>query len=157
MTCWNASPVSPSVGLAQHAPGFAHHVSIEGQLELMDGAGIDCMVMSLGNTPPYYTSVDVAADAARGANDLYVDLHTRHPRRFAVFIRVCHCRTLTPRWQELERGLDLPGVVGIGLGCSVLGQPLDDPVFDPLFAELNRRQTVVFVHPVGAGGGPKQP
>ena len=38
--------------------GFAHHVSIDGQLELMDGAGIDCMVMSLGNTPPYYPSED---------------------------------------------------------------------------------------------------
>jgi aminocarboxymuconate-semialdehyde decarboxylase len=36
----------------------------------------------------------------------------------------------------------------------VLGQPLDDPAFDPLFAELDRLRTVVFVHPVGAGGGP---
>lgn len=135
------------------APGFAHHVSIAGQLELMDAAGIDCMVMSLGNTPPYYTSVEVAANAARGSNDLYVDLHTRHPRRFAVFsaLPLPHVDVAL---QELERGLDLPGVVGIGLGCSVLGKPLDDPVFDPLFAELNRRQTVVFVHPVGAGGGP---
>ena len=49
--------------------------------------GIDCMVMSLGNTPPYYPSVEVAADAARGSNDLYVDLHTRYPRRFARFLR----------------------------------------------------------------------
>jgi len=36
----------------------------------------------------------------------------------------------------------------------VLGRPLDDPEFDLLFAELNRRRAVVFVHPVGAGGGP---
>jgi 6-methylsalicylate decarboxylase len=143
----------PQRRLGPAARGFAHHVSIADQLELMDAAGIDCMVMSLGNTPPYHTSVDVAAAAARGSNDLYVDLYTRHPRRFAVFsaLPLPH---VDAALQELERGLDLPGVVGIGLGCSVLGQPLDDPVFDPLFAELNRRQTVVFVHPVGAGGGP---
>ncbi|MCA1645572.1 MAG: hypothetical protein LC797_08945, partial [Chloroflexi bacterium] len=38
-------------------------------------------------------------------------------------------------------------------GCSVLGQPLDDPAFGPLFPELDRRQTATVLHPVGAGGG----
>ncbi|MBV9602420.1 MAG: amidohydrolase [Chloroflexi bacterium] len=134
-------------------PGFARHVPIEGQLELMDGAGIDAMVMSLGNTPPYYPAGDVAADAACGGNDLYVDLHTRFPQRFYAFIGL-PLPHVDAALEELERGLQLPGVVGVGLGCSVLGQPLDDPTFDPLFAELNRRRTVVFIHPVGAGGGP---
>lgn len=133
--------------------GFAHHVPIEGQLELMDGAGIDCMVVSLGNTPPYYPSVEVATEAARGANDLYVDLHTRYPRRFAAFtgLPLPH---VDAALAELDRTAHMPGVVGVGLGCSVLSKPLDDPGFDPLLAELNRRKTVVFVHPVGAGGGP---
>ena len=133
--------------------GFAHHVPIEGQLELMDAAGIDCMVMSLGNTPPYYEQQDIAAAAARGLNDLYVDLHARHPRRFAAFtgLPLPH---VDAALAELDRALSLPGVVGVGLGCSVLGRPLDDPAFDPVFAELDRRKTVVFVHPVGAGGGP---
>lgn len=134
-------------------PGFAHHVSLDGQLELMDGAGIDCMVMSLGNTPPYYPDDDTAIAAARGANDLYVGLHTQHPRRFRAFIGL-PLPHVDAALAELERGLALAGVVGVGLGCSVLGRPLDDPAFDPVFAELNRRRTVVFVHPVGVGGGP---
>ncbi|HEY1293901.1 MAG TPA: amidohydrolase family protein [Chloroflexota bacterium] len=133
--------------------GFAHHVSLDGQLELMDAAGIECMVMSLGNTPPYYPSQDVAATAARGANDLYVELHARHPRRFRAFIGL-PLPHVDAALAELERGLALPGVVGVGLGCSVLGRPLDDPEFDPLFAEFNRRRSAVFVHPIGAGGGP---
>jgi aminocarboxymuconate-semialdehyde decarboxylase len=133
--------------------GFAHHVSLDEQLELMDGAGIDCMVLSLGNTPPYYPSEDVASAAARGGNDLYVELHRRHPRRFRAFLGL-PLPHVDAALAELERGLALPGVVGVGLGCSVLGRPLDDPAFDPLFAELNRRRTVVFVHPIGAGGGP---
>jgi 6-methylsalicylate decarboxylase len=133
--------------------GFALHVPIEGQVELMDGAGIDCMVLSLGNTPPYYEDRQVSTEAARGANDLYVDLHTRYPRRFAAFVGL-PLPHIDAALSELERGLQLPGVVGVGLGCSVLGKPLDDAAFDPLFAELNRRKTVVFVHPVGSGGGP---
>jgi aminocarboxymuconate-semialdehyde decarboxylase len=97
--------------------------------------------------------VDVGTEAARGLNDLYVDLHTRHARRFAAFIGL-PLPHVDAALSELERGLQLPGVVGVGLGCSVLGKPLDDAAFDPVFAELNRRKTVVFVHPVGAGGGP---
>jgi len=40
------------------------------------------------------------------------------------------------------------------VGCSVAGRPLDDPAFDPFFAELDRRGAVLFLHPVGAGAGP---
>jgi 6-methylsalicylate decarboxylase len=133
--------------------GFAHHVSLDGQLELMDGAGIDCMVMSLGNTPPYYPDARMAVAAASGANDLYVELHQAHPRRFRAFIGL-PLPHVDSALEELDRGLALPGVVGVGLGCSVLGRPLDDPAFDPIFAELNRQRRVVFVHPLGAGGGP---
>ena len=98
--------------------GFSHHVSIDGLLELMDGAGTDRMVMSLGNTPPYYDHREHAVAIARGGNDLYVDLHTQHPGRFHAFVSV----------------------------------PL--PHVDAALAELDRRACVVFVHPVGAGGGP---
>jgi aminocarboxymuconate-semialdehyde decarboxylase len=49
---------------------------------------------------------------------------------------------------ELERCLDEPGVVGVTIGCSVLDRQLDDPEFAPLWAELDRRRAVVFLHPV---------
>jgi aminocarboxymuconate-semialdehyde decarboxylase len=135
------------------APGWSLHVPIDGQLELMDNAGIQRMVMSLGNTPPYYTDEQVATSVARGSNDLYVDLHTRHPARFNAFIGV-PLPHVDAALEELDRGLSLPGVVGVGLATSVLGRPLDDAAFDAFFAELNRRGTVTFLHPVGIGGGP---
>jgi aminocarboxymuconate-semialdehyde decarboxylase len=55
---------------------------------------------------------------------------------------------------EVERGLDSLGMVGVAVGCSVIGTPLDDPSFAPFFAELDRRGTVLFLHPIGAGAGP---
>lgn len=133
--------------------GFSLHVDLAGQLELMDAAGIDSQVLSLGNTPPYYEGREPAVAVARGSNDIYVDLHTRHPARFHVFAGV-PLPHVDEAIAELDRALTLPGVLGVGLGCSVLGKPLDDPSFDPFFAELDRRRTVTFVHPVGAGGGP---
>jgi 6-methylsalicylate decarboxylase len=87
------------------------------------------------------------------ANDLYVDLHMRHPERFSAFIGL-PLPHVDAALRELDRALGLPGVVGLGLGASVLGKPLDDPAFDPFFEELDRRGTVTFVHPLGAGGGP---
>ena len=143
----------PMHRMPREAPGMSRHISIEGQLELMDAAGIDRMVLSLGNTPPYYPEESIAADAARGSNDVYVALHTQHPQRFNAFIGL-PLPHADAALAEIERGLALPGVVGVGLGCSVLGKPLDDPAFDPVFAELDRRRAVTFLHPVGAGGGP---
>ena len=132
-------------------PGFSMHVPVDGQLELMDAAGIDRMVISLGNTPPYHADPATAAQLAQGLNDLYVDLHTRYPTRFNAFIGV-PLPHVDESLAELDRALALPGVVGLGLGASVLGKPLDHPLFDTFFAELNRRRTVTFIHPLGAGG-----
>jgi aminocarboxymuconate-semialdehyde decarboxylase len=137
----------------QPMSGWSLHVPIEEQLELMDNAGIQRMVMSLGNTPPYYADRQVATGVAEGSNDIYVDLHTRYPARFNAFVGV-PLPHVDAALEELDRGLRLPGVVGVGLGASVLGKPLDDPAFEPFFAELDRRGTVTFIHPLGVGGGP---
>jgi predicted TIM-barrel fold metal-dependent hydrolase len=133
-------------------PGLSLHVGLDEQLALMDSSGIQRMVMSLGNTPPYYPDKQVAADVARGCNDLYVDLHTRYPDRFNAFIGV-PLPHVDAALGELDRGLKEPGVVGLGLGTSIMGKPLDDPAFEPFFDEVDRRGTVVFLHPVGVGGG----
>ena len=142
-------------GVSRNRPpmaGFSLHVSLDEQLELMTAAGIDRMVISLGNTPPYYPDRDVATAIAQGSNDIYVDLHTRYPDRFNAFVGVPLPHP-DQAIKELDRALALPGVVGVSLGASVLGRPLDDPAFEPFFAELDRRHAVTFVHPIGTGGG----
>jgi aminocarboxymuconate-semialdehyde decarboxylase len=48
---------------------------------------------------------------------------------------------------EVARCLDELGFLGINLGCSVLGAPLDDERFEPLWQELDRRGAVVYLHP----------
>jgi 6-methylsalicylate decarboxylase len=133
-------------------PGFSFSIGIDQQLELLDGAGIDMQVLSLGNQPPYFADPDQAVSTARLANDLYAELSTRHPNRFQVFgsVPLPH---VDAALTELDRVLGSPGCVGIALGSSVLEQPLDGPQFDAFFAELDRRAAAVFVHPVGAGGG----
>jgi aminocarboxymuconate-semialdehyde decarboxylase len=44
-------------------------------------------------------------------------------------------------------------VAGIGIGTSVLGGTIADDRFAALYAELDRRHAVLYVHPSGVGSG----
>jgi aminocarboxymuconate-semialdehyde decarboxylase len=48
---------------------------------------------------------------------------------------------------EICRALDEDGLTGVALPTSAAGRPLDDPAFEPLFAECARRGAIVFMHP----------
>lgn len=48
---------------------------------------------------------------------------------------------------EISRALDEDGLAGVALPTSAAGRPLDDPAFEPLFAECARRGVIVFMHP----------
>jgi len=61
----------------------------------------------------------------------------------------CPCRTSTRHWPRRSAAWDTLGMRGVALGCSIARRPLDDPSFEPFWAELDRRGTVAFLHPVG--------
>jgi aminocarboxymuconate-semialdehyde decarboxylase len=117
------------------------------RIELLDRAGIDRQVLSIALMQPYLTEPGLADGAARLVNDLLIGMTQRRPESFRCFVALP-----LPHWDaalaELDRCLSEPGVVGVTIGCSVLDRHLDDPAFGPLWAELDRRRTVVFLHPV---------
>jgi aminocarboxymuconate-semialdehyde decarboxylase len=125
-------------------------ISLEQRFDLMAEAGIDVQVLSVSAHQPYVSSAFKAVDAATFANDFYQDLVERSNGRFLAFgcLPLPH---VDPAVEEAARCLDDLGMRGITLGCSVLGRPLDDPSFEPLWAELDRRAAVVFLHPIGTG------
>jgi predicted TIM-barrel fold metal-dependent hydrolase len=53
---------------------------------------------------------------------------------------------------EVEYALDMLGLDGITLLTNYRGAYLGDDAFDPLFAELDRRGTPVFIHPSTPAG-----
>jgi 6-methylsalicylate decarboxylase len=50
---------------------------------------------------------------------------------------------------EMDRALDQLGMAGVVMNTSVLGHALVEPCFEPVFAELNRRGAVLYLHPAG--------
>jgi 6-methylsalicylate decarboxylase len=121
---------------------------IDERLDLLDRAGIDAQVLSVAQAQPYLPDPSAAAEAASLANDLYADLCEAHKGRFFSFaaLPLPHVRESLA---EIARTAGSRPVVGVTIGCSVAARQLDDPVFDPVFADLDRRGARVFLHPVG--------
>jgi predicted TIM-barrel fold metal-dependent hydrolase len=126
--------------------------NLDARFKMMDRAGIEMQVISCSNVFPYFENEANAVDAARLANDLYADLVREYPAKFAAFA----CTPLPhidASLKEIQRGLDELGLAGITVATFALGKSIADAAFEPIFAELNRRKAVVFIHPTGGGGG----
>lgn len=133
---------------ARQAPGAK--VTLDERLGLLDGVGIDMQVLSPASRFPYFARKEDAVAAARLWNDLSVEVCRRYHGRFASFANL-PLPHVAAAIEEMGRCLDTLGMVGVTSGCSVAGRQLDSPEFMPLWTELNRRQAVLFFHPVGIG------
>lgn len=118
------------------------------RLALLDRTGIDTQILSVSQAQPYLPAARDATEAAQLANDLYVELCSRHSGRFFTFaaLPLPHAEASL---EEIARVHDNPWVVGVTLGCSIAGLQLDDPLLAPVLEELDRRHSVILLHPVG--------
>jgi 6-methylsalicylate decarboxylase len=110
-------------------------------LEQLDQFGIVTAYTSLG--------VPGAPDPglARACNEYAAGLARDHPRRFGVFASL-PLPDIDRSLAELAYALDELGADGVGLLSNYGGRHLGDPLFAPLFEELDRRGAVVHVHPI---------
>jgi aminocarboxymuconate-semialdehyde decarboxylase len=138
-------------GNPQMAP--AGRVTLDERLDLLVEAGIDLQILCCGANQPYVDRAEEAVAIARLVNDLYADLSKGPNTRFGAFATL-PLPHVDAAIDEMGRCLDTLGMLGVNIGTSVAGRPLDDPLFAPVLAELDRRQAVLFLHPQGVGAGP---
>ncbi len=122
---------------------------IKDRLAMMDRAGVDREILSVSFAIPAASDEKKAVEAACCVNDAYADIVRRYPSRFAAFSTV-PLPFDDAAIAEVGRALDKLGMVGVATTTEVSGKPLSDPAFDRFFAELDRRQAVLFVHPSGS-------
>ena len=89
----------------------------------------------------------VAAEFARVANDELADLVRRYPDRFAGFAAALPLSDPDAALRELDRALTDLGALGAQLYTNVLGVPLDDPRFEPIFTRLEAAGRAAWLHP----------
>jgi aminocarboxymuconate-semialdehyde decarboxylase len=117
------------------------------RLEDIDRAGIAVEILS---NPPIYSRVDDRApELCRLVNDVLAASCRRDPGRFKALAHLPF-NNMDAALVEMGRALDQLGCVGVLVTSNISGRYLDAVEFEPFWAEVNRRQTPVFMHPMNS-------
>jgi predicted TIM-barrel fold metal-dependent hydrolase len=106
-------------------------------------AGVVCSVAPQGG--PFADPAKVV-QLTRECNEYFARLATDHPGRIGLFASA-PLPNVDAALREIDYALGTLKADGIALFTSYGDKWLGDPAFDPIFAELNRRNAILFTHP----------
>jgi predicted TIM-barrel fold metal-dependent hydrolase len=123
----------------------------DGAVADMDRAGIRTAILSVASTPGVWfdQGPDAAAKMVQICNDYAAQMMRDYPGRFGLFATLSML-DMDTTLKEIEYALDTLKADGIGLQTNYGDKWLGHPFFKPVLEELNRRKTVVYVHPLVA-------
>ena len=128
------------------------HFDYPYRIRQMDEAGVDLAIVSLTCPNVYWGGRDVSLKAAQVVNDDMAGAQLAYPSRIRWLCSLPweHPEVAVP---ELARASDR-GAVGVMVLANIAGRPLTDPLFGPVWAEIDRRALPVLVHPTAPPGTP---
>jgi aminocarboxymuconate-semialdehyde decarboxylase len=115
-------------------------------IRFMDSQEIATGILSLTAPSVVQWRKTERREMARRVNDYTATLVAKRPDRFGNFATL-PLPDVAGALMELEYALDVLHADGVILLANYAGKYLGDAAFEPLWAELNRREAVVFVHP----------
>lgn len=118
----------------------------EASIEVMNTNGIQTAITSLSAPGVYFGDIGGACALARECNEYAASVRGKYQGRFGSFA-VLPMPFTQEACREAVYALDQLHADGVVLLGSTAGKFLGDPDFDELMAELDQRQTTVFVHP----------
>jgi 6-methylsalicylate decarboxylase len=122
---------------------------IDRRIEMMDAAGVGRQVLS-PDRPPYLPDAADGVHAVKLLNDAYAELAQRHPQHISSYVML-PLPHIDASLREMERGFDQLGCVGVNMSIVCLGRSVAEAEFEPIYAEMNRRGAILFVHPADSG------
>src|SRR5437588_2806562 len=115
-------------------------------LEELEQGGVSTGISSIAPAGDPFNDSSTAVRLCRQCNEYAARLAADHPRRFGVFASL-PLPNVDGSLKEIEYAFDTLKADGVGLFTSYGDKYLGDPSFEPVYAELNRRKAVVYVHP----------
>ncbi|MET9793134.1 amidohydrolase family protein [Streptomyces canus] len=125
--------------------------SVEAHLDLMDRNGIDTAMLSMSSPGVHFGDDKAARLLARRVNEYTAELIRDHPGRFGNFVSL-PLPDVDASLEEVAFGYDELDADGVALLTHTHGVYLGDPRLERVFAELDRRRAVVFLHPTSPVG-----
>jgi 6-methylsalicylate decarboxylase len=113
----------------------------------MDRNGVATAVLSISTPGIWFGEAEAARKMARICNDYGAEMARAHPGRFGLFASV-PMPDVDGTLREIEYALDVLKADGIGFMTSYGDKWPGDPMFAPVFAELNRRKAIAYFHPL---------
>ena len=121
------------------------HFDYELRIKEMDAARVDMAIVSLTAPNCYWGDAETSLEAARLVNDDMAEAQKTYGARIRWLASM--------PWEypklavkELKRACR-KGAVGVMVLANVADRSLTDPLFAPIWAEINRRALPVLVHP----------
>jgi predicted TIM-barrel fold metal-dependent hydrolase len=134
--------------LLKFSPGFPHIVAWtpEQSIEDMDRNGCSAAVLSAGPPSVWLGDVEQARRLTSFINEFGAGLLLKYPTRFG-FLATLPLPDVDFSLRQIEYVFDSLHADGIGLMSSYDGKWPGHPDFALIFDELNRRKSVVQIHP----------
>jgi len=135
-----------AAGMKGSAYGAFPQWTAERSLALMDRLDIATAILSFTAPGIYFGDVPKTIELARRCNDYLAEVVAAHPKRFGAFAMLPF-PDADASLRETERALDALKLDGITHLTQVADRYVGHADYQPVYAELNRRKSVVFVHP----------
>jgi len=95
---------------------------------------------------------DKSPELARIANDGMAEIVAKRPDRFPGFVASLPMNNLPAALAEMTRAIEQLGARGVQIFTNVLGRPLDDPDFAPIFERMHAYDLPIWMHPTRGPG-----
>lgn len=131
--------------------------SVESHLKFMEDAGIDFTILSMP-TPHIYNGAKnekLSCEVARQINEETAALCKKYPDKFG-FVAVLPMPAVEGSIAEIKYAMEKLGALGVKVASNSDGVYLGDEILNPIFEELNKRNSLVIMHPSPARTLPRE-
>ena len=140
--------IAPEYRKAAEAAGFGTLPPLSPDLSIaeMNNNGVALGMLSLASPGLWFGNREQSRFLARAINEYAARMVRDHPGRFGL-LAALPLLDIDASLREIDYAYSTLKAEGIGLITSYEDHYLGDPVFVPVWEELNRRKAVVYTHP----------